>query len=74
MAPTSIGSPTTGANDTRATQPRWAPDGSGIVYTQVTGAGFGTRTAAFLPIDGGESPWADYDPIIATHPTLRPIP
>ena len=63
-----------GANDTRATQPRWAPDGSGIVYTQVTGAGFGTRTAAFLPIDGSESPWADFDPIIATHPTLRPIP
>ena len=63
-----------GENDTRATQPRWAPDGSGIVYTQVTGTGFGTRTAAFLPIDGSESPWADSDPIIATHPTLRPIP
>jgi Tol biopolymer transport system component len=63
-----------GANDTRATQPRWAPDGSGIVYTQVTGAGFGTRRAALLPMDGSESPWADFDPIIATHPTLRPIP
>ena len=63
-----------GENDTRATQPRWAPDGSGIVYTQVTGAGFGTRTAAFLPLDGSESPWAGFDPIIATHPTLRPIP
>ena len=63
-----------GENDTRATQPRWAPDGSGIVYTQVAGAGFGTRTAAFLPLDGSESPWADFDPIIATHPTLRPIP
>jgi Tol biopolymer transport system component len=61
-------------NDTRATQPRWAPDGSGIVYTQVTGAGFGTRTAAFVPLDGNASPWADLDPIIATHPTLRPIP
>jgi Tol biopolymer transport system component len=63
-----------GENDTRATQPRWAPDGSGIVYTQVAGAGFGTRTAAFLPIDGSESPWADFDPITATHPTLRPLP
>jgi Tol biopolymer transport system component len=63
-----------GENDTRATQPRWAPDGSGIVYTQVAGAGFGTRRAAFLPIDGSESPWADFDPIIATHPTLRPVP
>jgi Tol biopolymer transport system component len=63
-----------GENDTRATQPRWAPDGSGIVYTQVTGAGFGTRTAALLALDGSESPWADYDPIIATHPTLRPLP
>jgi Tol biopolymer transport system component len=61
-----------GENDTRATQPRWTPDGSGIVYTQVQGAGFGTRTAAFLPIDGSESPWDD--PIMATHPTLRPIP
>jgi Tol biopolymer transport system component len=63
-----------GQNDSRATQPRWAPDGSGVVYTQVVGAGFGTRTAAFLPIDGSDSPWADYDPIIATHPTLRPLP
>ena len=63
-----------GENDTRATQPRWSPDGSGIVHTQVTGTGFGTRTAAFLPIDGSESPWAGSDPITATHPTLRPIP
>ena len=63
-----------GENDTRATQPRWAPDGSGIAYTQVAGAGFGTRTAAFLPLDGSEAPWADFDPVIATHPTLRPIP
>ena len=63
-----------GENDTRATQPRWTPDGSGIVYTQVEGAGFGTRTAAFLPLDGSESPWAGFDPIIATHSTLRPIP
>jgi Tol biopolymer transport system component len=63
-----------GENDTRATQPRYAPDGSGIVYTQVQGAGFGTRTAALLPLDGSPSPWADYDPITATHPTLRPIP
>jgi Tol biopolymer transport system component len=65
---------TYGENDTRATQPRYAPDGSGIVYTQVQGAGFGTRTATFLPLDGSASPWADYDPITATHPTLRPIP
>jgi Tol biopolymer transport system component len=62
-----------GEFDTRATQPRWSPDGSGIVYTQVTGAGFGTRTAAFLPLDGSESPWAGFDDIIATHPTLRPL-
>lgn len=61
-----------GESDTRATQPRWAPDGSGIVYTQVIGPAFGTRTAAFLPLDGGASPWAGFDPIIATHPTLRP--
>ncbi|HEY7847496.1 MAG TPA: hypothetical protein VIC83_04825 [Candidatus Limnocylindria bacterium] len=63
-----------GEGATRATQPRWAPDDSAIVYTQVAGAGFGTRTAALLPLDGGASPWADFDPIIATHPTLRPIP
>lgn len=61
-----------GEFETRATQPRWSPDGTGIVYTQVRGPGFGTRTAAFLPLDGGESPWAGFDPIIATHPTLRP--
>ena len=70
-----------GENDTRATQPRWAPDGSGIVYTQVQGAGFGTRTAAFLPIDGSESPWADdrpdhrHPPDTAADPmSLRALP
>ena len=62
-----------GEFETRATQPRWSPDGSGIVYTQVQGEGFGTRSAAFLSLGGGESPWAGFDPIIATHPTLRPL-
>jgi Tol biopolymer transport system component len=59
-------------HDIRATQPRWAPDGSGVVYTQVVGEGWGTRTAAFLSIHEGGAFWPSSS-IDATHPTLRPV-
>jgi TolB protein len=63
-----------GDGEVRATQPRFAPDGSGIVYTAVEGPGYGTRTAAFLPAaDGDGSPFSGDTPIVATHPELRPV-
>ncbi len=43
-----------GRSDTRATQPRMTPDGSGIVFTRVDGDGWGKRTAAIINIDGTE--------------------
>jgi Tol biopolymer transport system component len=63
-----------GASDTRATQPRWTPDGSGIVYTQVDGEGFGMRRLAYIGADGSGQRWLTPDPISGTHPQLRPIP
>lgn len=61
-----------GEGEARATQPRWTPDGTGIVFTEVVGPGWGTRTIAFLGLDGASSPLSG-DPVVATHPTLRPI-
>jgi len=65
---------TFGESDTRATQPRWAPDGSGIVFTKVDGPGFGDRRLGWIAADGsglGPLTPASFD---ATHGTLRPIP
>jgi Tol biopolymer transport system component len=59
-----------GPGEERATQPRWAPDGSGIIFTRVAGPGMGARTMAFLPISG---PAIELKPSTATHSTLRPI-
>jgi Tol biopolymer transport system component len=56
----------------RATQPRWAPDGSGIIYTKVDRT-TNARTAAFLPLEGATDPLSG-PPIIATHAVLRPVP
>lgn len=58
--------------EARATQPRWNPDGTGIVFTEVIGSGWGTRTAAFLGLEHASSPLSG-DPVVATHPTLRPV-
>lgn len=63
-----------GPSETRATQPRWAPDGSGIVFTKVDGAGFGERRLGWVAPDGsGLTPLlpTSYD---ATHGAIRPIP
>ncbi len=65
------------ANDTRATQPRWTQDGRGIVYTLVTRDAFdpyGVRTLAYMDADGSHARLLTPEPIIGTHPELRPIP
>ena len=61
-----------GQSDTRATQPRMTPDGSGIVFTRVDGDG-GRRTPAIINIDGTGLRGLTPTPIDATHPQLRPI-
>jgi Tol biopolymer transport system component len=61
-----------GPSATRATQPRWTPDGSGIVFTQVEGAGFGTRHLAFIAADGSGQGLLTPTPEPGTHPELRP--
>jgi Tol biopolymer transport system component len=63
-----------GDHDTRATQPRFTPDGTGILYTQVDGEGFGTRRLAFMHADGTGQRWLTPEPIEGTHPQLRPVP
>ncbi len=63
-----------GASDTRATQPRWTPDGLGITYTAVTGSGMGDRRLAYIAADGsGQRPLTPF-PTSGTHSTLRPLP
>jgi Tol biopolymer transport system component len=65
------------ANDDRASQPRWAPDGTGIVYTRVRRVAsdpFGERTIGFMAVDGSGARTLTPEPIIGTHPELRPIP
>jgi hypothetical protein len=59
---------------TRATQPRFTPDGKGIVNTQVDGEGFGTRQLAFMNSDGTGQRWLTPLPLAGTHPQLRPLP
>jgi Tol biopolymer transport system component len=62
-----------GRSDTRATQPRWTPDGFGITYTQVSGSGMGDRRLAYIASDGaGQRPLTPF-PTNGTHPTLRPL-
>jgi Tol biopolymer transport system component len=68
---------TFGKNDTRATQPRWAQDGLGIVFTLVTRDPtdpFGVRHLAFIAGDGTGERWLTPQPIVGTHPELRPLP
>ena len=52
----------------RATQPRYTPDGSGILFTLVTER---ARTLSVLPLDGGE-PAAVTKTGIATHGAWQP--
>jgi len=64
---------TFGSSATRATQPRWTPDGTGIVFTQVDGSGFGERRLAFINADGSGRDWLTPSPLAGTHPQLRPL-
>ena len=56
----------------RATQPRLAPDGGGIVYTQVDRS-TGTRTMAYIRVDGTGQRSLTPEPMNGTHPELRPV-
>jgi Tol biopolymer transport system component len=64
---------TFGDHDTRCTQPRWTPDGSGIIFTQVDGEGFGQRHMAFVNADGSGIRFLTPEPIDGTHSQLRPV-
>jgi Tol biopolymer transport system component len=64
-----------GEGETRATQPRWTPDGTGITFTQVSGGtGFGARQISFVGIDGSGMRSLTPDEHEGTHPQLRPVP
>jgi Tol biopolymer transport system component len=66
-----------GRNDTRATQPRWTPDGRGIIYTLVTrdpSDPYGVRNLAYMDADGSHPRLLTPQPIIGTHPEPRPLP
>jgi Tol biopolymer transport system component len=63
-----------GTQDTRATQPRFTPDGTAIVYTQVEPGAFGTRTLAMMNADGTGARSLTATPMPGTHPQLRPLP
>jgi Tol biopolymer transport system component len=56
----------------RAAQTRVAPDGSGVTFTHVEGAGMGTRQLAFVEFGESEPRWLTTEPILGTHPHLRP--
>jgi TolB protein len=62
------------AGTVRATQPRWKPDGSGILITRVDGDGtYPHRQMAVIGPDGTELGWATgAAPLVGTHPTLQP--
>jgi Tol biopolymer transport system component len=65
---------TFGPGETRATQPRWAPDGSGIVFTKVDGVGFGDRRLGWISADRSGLGLLTPAAFDATHGVLRPIP
>ncbi len=62
------------AGVTRASQPRVAPDGSGIVFTRLDGPGMGERTMAFVGLDGTGVRSLTPTPVNSTHAELRPLP
>jgi hypothetical protein len=64
---------TFGDRDTRATQPRWVPDGSAVIFTRVDGDGFGKRRTAYIRADGSELGFLTPSWISATHAQLRPL-
>ncbi len=63
-----------GANDTRATGPTWTPDGTRIIFTQITrdpsADAYGLRFVAFIDPDG--SNLVVLDSVLGVGPRLRP--
>ena len=63
------------AGATRATQPSWTPDGDRIIFTAVTGSGFGAPAMATIRPDGsGLTAATTNAPMFGTHPRLQPVP
>ena len=60
-----------GAQGPRATQPRWSPDGSAILYTRTTQSGQ-PRTIWSMAADGTND--VSLIDRFATHPILQPTP
>ncbi len=58
---------------TRATQPRWLPDGSGIIFTAVDGPGYGQPSIATVKADGtGMASPIVTGNTFGTHSRMRP--
>lgn len=58
----------------RLTQPRVTSEGSDVIYTRVTGDGFGMRTLAVIGTDGSGDRSLSDPPVVGTHPQWRPVP
>lgn len=66
----------------RATQPRWTPDGTGIVFAlqedpATIPDGFPNKNArrlAWIGADGEGMRYATVEPVFGTHPEMRPVP
>ena len=66
----------------RATQPRWTPDGTGVVFTlqedpATIPDGFPNKNArrlAWISPDGEGMRYATAEPVFGTHPEMRPVP
>lgn len=57
----------------RLTQPRVTPDGSRVIYTRVTGEGWGRRTLALIVLDGSGDRLLTDPAVEGTHPEWRPL-
>ena len=60
-----------GPADSRATQPRWTPNGRSLLYTQVAKAGFPLHTA-FVSLNGAAGGVLLSDLTSYVHPVLQP--
>lgn len=57
----------------RAAQPRVAPDGSGMTFTWIGASGPGTREIAFVAFGDSAATWLTGEPLLGTHPSMRPF-